>query len=123
MWTLRSTPAAAILFAQVGNDLRPNAPPASPWEIWLALGGFVGAVALGCWAIYRVKRWREETVQEELLSPQQQLDHYQKMVDDGLLDPNEFAQIKAHMEAFSAPAPANPPPSANQPPDTSFHEK
>jgi hypothetical protein len=118
MWMDHSLRTAAILFAQLGKDLRPNPPPASKWEIWLALGALVGAVALGCWAIYRVKRWREETVQEDLPSPQQQLDHYQKMVDDGLLDPNEFARIKAHMEK-----PPAPPPNASQPPDTSFFEK
>lgn len=118
MWMDHPSPTAAILFAQFGKDLRPNAPPASPGEIWLALGGLVGAVALGCWAIYRVKRWREETAQEEPLSPQQQIDHYQQMVDDGLLDPNEFTQIKARMEN-----PPPPPPNASQPPDTSNFEK
>ena len=123
MWMDHSSRPAAILFAQLGKDLRPNPPPASWWEIWLALGGFVGAVALGCWAIYRVKRWREETVQEERPSPQQQLDHYQQMVDDGLLDPIEFVKIKAQMEAAPAPFPTNPPPDASQPPDTSFFEK
>jgi hypothetical protein len=123
MWMDRSTPTAAILFAQLGKDLRRNPPPASPWEIWLAFGSLVGAVALGCWAIYRVKRWREESAQEELLSPQQLIDHYQKMVDDGLLDPEEFAQIKARMEKPIAPAQASPPPVADQPPDNSFFEK
>jgi len=114
----RSFPLAAILFAQIGKDLRPNPPPASQWEIWLAFGSLVGAVALGCWAIYRVKRWREESAQDELPSPQQELDHYQKMMDDGLLNPVEFAQIKARMENPSAP-----PPVADQPPDNSFFEK
>jgi hypothetical protein len=123
MWMDRSCPLAAILFAQLGKDLRPNPPPASPWEIWLALGSLVGAVALGCWAIYRVKRWREESAQDELASPQQEIDHYQKMVDDGLLDPDEFAQIRARMEKPSVPAPTNPPPAADQPPDNSFSEK
>jgi hypothetical protein len=89
------------------------------WDLALTAGGLIGVLALGVWAIYRMKRWREEDALEAPLSPDEQLQHYQKMVEDGLLDPQDFARIQARMQ----PKPAEPtPPSSNQPPDTSIRE-
>ena len=115
MWMDHSWPTAAILFAQAGKDV-----PALKWEIGLTLGAMIAAVALGAWAIYRIKRWREELAQDELVAPEDLLRHYQQLVDDGQLDASEFARIKAQMEKPPAPGP---PPSASPPPDTSFFEK
>ena|ERR1019366_5083585 len=117
MWMVHSFRADGILLGQIGR---------LEWELALPVGAMLGVVALGAWAIYRVKCWREELAQEEPLAPQELLDHYQQMVDDGLLDPQEFARIKARLELPRNAAPSNeldasPPP--NQPPDTSFFEK
>jgi predicted transcriptional regulator len=85
-------------------------------DLWLTVLALLALVAVGMWAFSRVKRWREEIGTEPEVTPQEQLEHYQKMVDDGLLDPQEFAVIKARMEA----APTTPPqPVPGQPPDTS----
>ena len=122
MWMDRSWPTLAILFAQVGRGSGQDVRPASQWDIGLAFGALIAAMALGFWAIYRIKRWRENLAQDEPLTPQEHLDHYQQLVDDGLLDASEFARIKAQMEKPTHPAPSPPPP-ASQPPDTSFFEK
>jgi hypothetical protein len=90
--------------------------PATTLDIWLTVAALLAIVAFGIWAISRAKRWREET-RQETATPKEQLDHFQKMVDDGLLDAEEFARIKARMEA------PHPPPHASQPPDTSIQEK
>jgi hypothetical protein len=117
MWMVHSLKAGPILFGLIDRVL---------WEFSLPIGATIAAVALGCWVIYRVKLWREELAQETPLSPQELIDHYQKMMDDGLLDPQEFAQIKANMAKQPASAPTSdghPPAPANRPPDTSFFEK
>jgi hypothetical protein len=97
------------MWAQAARD------PNTIWDVWLMVGVLLGVVALGSWAIWKVKRWREEQAEFVSLSPREQIDRYQKMVDDGLLDPAEFAQIKAQLEGRVAPP--------NQPPDTSIQEK
>jgi hypothetical protein len=100
-----------------GRQIPPEA-DASYWDVWLAVAALLGIVALGAWAIYWVKRWREEAVEADKLSDAEQLDRYQKMVDEGDLDPEEFARIKAHLEIRAGKTP----PPANQPPDTSIQE-
>ncbi len=56
---------------------------------------------------------------DEALAPEEQLQRYQQMVEDGLLDPQDFARIQARMQ----PKPSEPtPPASNQPPDTSIRE-
>ena len=114
MWMVHNSPAGAVLFAQ-----------RTLWhlDLWLAVGALLGVVGLGIWAIYKVKRWREEEAEQTPLSPQQQIEHYQKLVDDGLLDPNEFAEIKARLEARANTPTAVDNASPSQPPDTSIHEK
>ena len=115
MWMVHNSPANAVLFAE-----------RTIWhlDLWLAVGALLGVVGLGIWAIYKVKRWREEDAEHVPLSPLQQIENYQKLVDDGLLDPEEFAQIKARLETRANAAPTHADnPSSNQPPDTSIHEK
>jgi hypothetical protein len=116
MWMIGSSGAGLVLVGQVGRFLR--------WDFCLSVGGLIGVIGLGVWAWLWVKRWRTEVAEEASRSPAQQLEHYQKMMDDGLLDPEEFARVKARLEG------APPPPDTRitsqptkQPPDTSFHEK
>jgi hypothetical protein len=109
MWT--RSPAGMTLFAQNGFI---------QWDLMLAVGALVAVVALGSWAIYTAKQWRDNLAQDAPLSRDEQLARYQQMVDDGRLDPEEFAQIKAQLEN---PAPATQlPRPLDQPPDTSFRE-
>ena len=118
MWTVHTSPAGMVLFSQVRH---------LDWDFWLPVGALIGVVALGIWAFVRVKRWRAEIAEDGVPdSPTEQLANYQKMVDDGLLDPEEFARIKARMEMIASPLPpkiSKPQLPANQPPDTSFREE
>ena len=87
----------------------------------------VSVMALGIWAILKVKNWRESpgTAIPEL-SPDEQLDQYQKLVEEGLLDPEELDRIKARLEATASsqlPNADKTVPSPKQPPDTSISEK
>ena len=106
---------AVLLFAQEAVP-RP-APRVPQWEVWLAIGSLMAVLGFGVWAIYRVKRWRQEQAEPVALMPAQQLDDYQKMVDAGLLDPAELAQIKASLQTPPFTPPSTPPP------DTSNHKK
>lgn len=106
----------------------PPESPATHWDVWLAVAGLLGIIALGIGAIVWFKRWRDEAVEFDTLSHAEQLDHYQKMVDEGDLDPEEYARIKAQLEMRAA-HPELPPsgkavsqPPADQPPDTSIQE-
>lgn len=108
MWTVL---ASALLFAQDRLVLQ--------WDLAIAIGGLIGVLALGTWAIYKAKEWRDDTAQEAPDVPSESLEHYQEMVDEGTLDPEEFARIKARL--------TSPPPDAimskdDQPPDTSIRE-
>ncbi len=98
--------------------------PASLLDVWIAVGAMAVIVAFGVWAIYRVKRWREESVEEAVDTPEQQFDDFQKMVDEGLLEPQELNRIKAKLEASAQPQlPGADIPPPSQPPDTSIREK
>jgi hypothetical protein len=96
------------------------------WEFCLPAGILIGVLGLGIWAILKVKRWHDELGENDTVAPEHQLEHYQQMVDDGLLDPEEFARITARLETRQvdpAPTSENPPPPLSQPPDTSIQEK
>ena len=116
MWTFHTCKADAILFSQFGLFFR--------WDLCLPIGLLIGAVVLGIWAIARIRRWRAELEQEELEPTEElTLEHYQKMVEDGLLDPQEFARIKARMEMIQPARDSKidePSAAKDQPPDTSF---
>jgi hypothetical protein len=109
MWTVHTSEAGSLLFGQVGR---------LEWDLILPVGALIGVGALGIWAIVKVKKWRVEEAEE-------QIDHYQKMVDEGMLDPQELARIKAQLvkEAHRGGT-ANDltPPATGQPPDTSIRE-
>ena len=84
-------------------------------EFCLPGGVLVGLLALGFCVFLMIKRWRQETIEASMLSPQDQLDHFRKMVDEGLLDPEEFARIKAEMDKRASaiipdPNESSPPP-------------
>ena len=108
----------------VGQE--PPVHPATQWDVWLAVAALFGIVMFGVWALYGVKRWREEAVPFDKLSHAEQLDHYRKMVDDGELDQREFDRIKDQLETragLRTPSPEETPPAPNQPPDSSIQEK
>ena len=90
-------------------------------DLCLASAALFGVLGLGFWAIMTVKRWREEDVLDPPASGT--LDHFQQMVDDGLLDAEEFAQIQARLDATDADREeASAPPAAPSPP-TESHPK
>ena len=119
MWTFHTCDASAILFGQVGLFFR--------WDLWLAITVLIGLMVLGSFAITRIRRWRAE-LNEDDNEPTEAftLEHYQDLMDEGLLDPQEFERIKARMEMIKGdPNPRNDDatPSKDQPPDTSFREE
>jgi hypothetical protein len=117
MWMVHTSHASAALFGQVGSFL--------DLEFCVPMGVLIGLVAFAIWAVMWIRRWREERIDDGGIAPQEMLDHYQKMVDDGLLDPEEFTRIKARLDQVYAP-PADTdlaPPQPDQPPDTSVQEK
>lgn len=93
------------------------------WNAAFAIGGLLGVLFLGAWAIWQVKRWREVEALPLPTTNAEQLEHYRNMVDQGLLDPAEFEQIRERLsnqnQGETSP-PAQPP--ASEPPDTSFRE-
>ncbi|HZZ81431.1 MAG TPA: hypothetical protein VFE62_23215 [Gemmataceae bacterium] len=114
MWTVNSV-AGPIIFAQAER---------SEGDLLCAIGALIGVLALGYWAIAKVKKWREETAEEVGPTSYEQLDHFQQMVDEGQLDPEEFARIKAQLDAKALPPEHgnDDPPKSEQPPDTSIRE-
>jgi hypothetical protein len=111
MWKVHDSQASAILFGQAEPK---------EMEFCLPAGVLVGVLGLGIWAILKVKRWREEDIASEAGAAEQQLEAYQKLVDDGLLDPEELNRIKTQLQSHDGD-PASIPDQAgtepNQPPD------
>lgn len=90
-------------------------------EFCLPAGVLVGILALGFCVFLSIKRWRQETIEDSTVAPRDQLDHYQKMVEDGLLDHEEYARIKAEMDKQAGaiiPHPDEPSPPTSQPKDS-----
>lgn len=117
MWTVHTPLTNMFLFGEVGFR---------EWDTCLPVGGLIGLVALGIWAITKVKRWRDEADEIRGLPADQQIAHYEQMVKDGQLSPEELARIKAQLAARFEPQAANSqqaPPPPNPPPDTSIQEK
>jgi hypothetical protein len=117
MWTVHACRAEPALWGQVGLFFR--------WDILLPVGLLIVVLGFGFWAFMRVRSWRAEMLEEDT-SPADQIDHYEKMVEDGLLDPEELARIKARMVQKLMEPDMNhddPAPPPSPPPDTSIHEK
>ena len=114
MWTVNLA-AGSLVFAQAGRV---------EWVLLVPVGALIGVLALGVWAIYKVKKWREETAEEVGPTSHEQLDHFQQMVDEGQLDPEEFARIKTQLDAKPLPPEhgKTDPPKSEQPPDTGIRE-
>lgn len=99
MWMVPGSPAENVLFAQVRRD---------PREFLLPAGVLVGVLVLGVWVFLRVKRWRQEIVDAVAVHPQDQIDHYQNMVEAGVLDPEELARIEAELARLASKTPPGP---------------
>jgi hypothetical protein len=107
-----------ILVGQVGLFWHP--------DLCIAVGALIAIGAVGLWVILKAKRWRNEGAESNGVSPVEQIDQYQKMVEEGLLGPEELARIKARLEVRADPTMPNTdvaPPSPSHPPDSSTHEK
>jgi hypothetical protein len=109
MWMVQPFLAGNVLIGQVGRYER---------EVCLPVGVLVGVVALGIGAVVWVRRWKQEYTEQTSLAPEDQLDHYEQMVEEGLLQPDEFARIK---EGLNKPneAPRVPPPDPSSSHDSS----
>lgn len=85
------------------------------WEL-VGLGGLLLVlIALGGWMVGRFRNWREED-KEENLSREEQVEQYRRMLEQGLLEPEEFERLHrrllgpwTHPEVLPQ-APDGPPP-------------
>ena len=113
MWIVCAFQAGnALLFGQILRFER---------AICLPLGSLVGLIALGIWAVMRVKRWHQENEAELPTSSQELLNHYEEMVEKGLMLPDELARIKAQWNQQTGAGPAQsdkPAPRRNPPTDS-----
>jgi hypothetical protein len=105
--------ASSLPFAQVGR---------LDWDLILPVTGLIAAVGLGVWVIMKVKKWREAEAEAVPPTLEEQLAHYQQLVDDGELDPEEFGRIKAQLGVKPDEPTDTPAPPADQPPDSSIKE-
>ena len=83
------------------------------------MGALVGVLALGIWVMVWIRRWRQEEIGQDSTSPQDQINRYQEMVEEGLLDPDELARIKDLMNRpdKTPDQPLGPSPPTNEPTD------
>jgi hypothetical protein len=58
--------------------------------------------------VMRLRRWRQQDV-AAAPTPQQQLEQYQEMLDEGLLEKDEFDRLRQALERRNAGAPPDPP--------------
>lgn len=85
------------------------------WEL-VGLGGILLVlIALGGWMVSRFRNWREEEKSENL-PREQQAEQYRRMLEEGLLEPEEFERLHrrllgpwTHPEALRSPPDAPPP--------------
>jgi len=91
MW--RNPPALALpgLFAEIGLEFR-----LLGWTLVLAL--LVGG---GIVVILWTRNWWQRPAHEGPAEPT--LDDYRKLLDAGILDPQEFERIRAHLEPTAEP--------------------
>jgi len=120
MGTVHAFPATAILLAQSRQIFH--------WDLWLTAAGLFALLALGAWAIYKVKEWHDDSAASTGgINKNDQATDYDKMAAEGLIEPDELARIKVQLDkppsGPEAPkdsakeSPPNPPPGADKPPD------
>jgi len=108
MWMVH---ADLVLFAQIGQFFR--------WDVGIAVGLLIVSIVFGVWIVVRVRRWREELAEPP--QPEDPLQSYEDMVDEGSLDPDEFARIKDRLEGKMEDVHDETAPT-DKPPDTSIKE-
>lgn len=84
-------------------------------ELVLLGASLLVLVFLGFWMVLRVRRWKNE-VEAKRLTPQQQLEHYRTLLEEGLLEPQEFEELRQRLAPRSVPGtpPDNPPSSGEK---------
>jgi hypothetical protein len=85
----------------LGNDLPPV------WELVVLAVLLAGMIVAGVWAIIRVRRWL--THDDNLQSAEEDLSSYRQLLEQGLLDKEEFDRLQARLASKVVP-PASPPP-------------
>ncbi len=84
------------------------------WQFCLPLGALAVLLTLGIWAIIRVSRWRQESM-DVMPAPEKLLD-YETMIEEGLLNPDELARIKNRMNPNNDRAQPDDASTADKPP-------
>ena len=75
-------------------------------ELMLLLTGSFLLIALGWIVVLETRKWMSKT--EDVDEPSQNLEHYQKLRDEGLLAPVEFERIRALLASKHGKPPTAP---------------
>jgi hypothetical protein len=67
------------------------------WELVLLGVALLAVLFIGFWVVLRVRQWQKDE-EAARLTPQQQLDGYRALLDQGLLEAQEFEKLKARLE-------------------------
>lgn len=68
------------------------------WELLLLGAVLLAVIFAGFWVVLRVRGWQKDQ-EAERITPQQQLEHYRNLLEDGLLEPQEFEKLKTKLGA------------------------
>jgi hypothetical protein len=66
------------------------------WELVLIGAGLLVLIFVGFWFVLRIRRWQKEE-EADRVTPQQQLDNYRAMMEEGLLEPGEFEKLRKRL--------------------------
>jgi len=94
--TLRSPPIlVALVFAEIA-DL------GQTLEVIGTIAGLLAAIGVGVWAFVWMRNWRRRLADEAI--SEEPIETYQQMLDDGLIDDQEFDRIAARLQTGPPPA-------------------
>src|SRR6516165_9991547 len=94
--TLRSPPIlVALVFAEIA-DLGPTL------EVIGTVAALLAAIGAGVWAFVWMRNWRRQLAEEAISD--EPIETYQQMLDDGLIDDQEFERIAARLQTGPTPA-------------------
>lgn len=65
-------------------------------ELALLGAGLLVLLFIGFWFVIRVRRWQKED-ETERVTPQQQIETYRALMEEGLLDPQEFEKLRQRL--------------------------
>jgi hypothetical protein len=71
-------------------------------EVIATITLLIGAIGLGVTAFVWARNWRRRTAEET--NPEEQIESYRHMLDEGLIEPQEFERIEARLHGAPSEA-------------------